>query len=538
MPSPTMSGPHAVAAAVRPPAPVGDVPAALGRELAKVSAHSGVFFAGTLFTAGAGYLFKLYTARVLGAEMLGLYALGLSLVSLLGVVGSLGLGGAATRFVAAYAGTGRLDLLRGFLVRGLGTLAVVSLGLGVALALGGGWIAERVYQAPALADYVWLFAAMLPISVVSGFLGQVLGGYQAIATRTVLTSFVSVSLTIGLSVAALSRGWGLRGYLVAQLVSALVTLALVARAVWRASPAGTWDREGTRPWPDRRVVAFAGSMMAISGLEFLLGQWDRVALGIYLDATAVGIYTVAATTVGFIPVLLQSVNSIFAPIIAAAHARGDRLLLAALFRTLTKWTFALTLPFAAVVVLWAPTIMGLFGEEFRSGSAILVAGTLGQLANCGAGSVGYMLIMSGHQGALVRVQVLVGVASALAYMVVAPVWGLSGVAIAAAISMTAANLLYLAAVRRLLGLLPYDPSYRRLIGPLLATMAASVGFRWMTGESPQPALVLIAAVGVAYAVFIATAIPRALDAQERRLLGQVGGSVARVVRRLGGTEGQ
>ena len=53
-----------------------------GRTLGQISRHSVVFFAGTLFTMAAGYLVKIYVARVLGAEQLGLYALGMTLVSL------------------------------------------------------------------------------------------------------------------------------------------------------------------------------------------------------------------------------------------------------------------------------------------------------------------------------------------------------------------------------------------------------------------------------------------------------------------------
>ncbi len=47
-------------------------------QVGSISRHSAVFFAGSLFTAGAGYLFKIYVARVLGADGLGIYALGMT----------------------------------------------------------------------------------------------------------------------------------------------------------------------------------------------------------------------------------------------------------------------------------------------------------------------------------------------------------------------------------------------------------------------------------------------------------------------------
>ena len=87
------------------------------RNMGQISRHSLMFFAGTIFTMGAGYLIKVYVARVLGAELLGIYALGMTLVSLAQLLGCLGLNGAAARYVAVYNATGRYGDLRGFLTR-------------------------------------------------------------------------------------------------------------------------------------------------------------------------------------------------------------------------------------------------------------------------------------------------------------------------------------------------------------------------------------------------------------------------------------
>src|SRR3954469_19687873 len=89
------------------------------QQIGTISRHSSVFFAGTIFTAAAGYLFKVYLARVLGASALGIYTLGMTIVGFLGIFNALGLPKSAVRFVATYCGTGQLDRLRGFLGRSL-----------------------------------------------------------------------------------------------------------------------------------------------------------------------------------------------------------------------------------------------------------------------------------------------------------------------------------------------------------------------------------------------------------------------------------
>src|SRR5580700_6031795 len=107
------------------------------RNLGQISRQSAVFFLGTLFTMGAGYLVKIYVARVLGAEQLGLYALGMTLVSLTQLLGTIGLNGTAARYVAVYSATGNLNELRGLLTRSVGIVVSLNLLLSFGLIFSG-----------------------------------------------------------------------------------------------------------------------------------------------------------------------------------------------------------------------------------------------------------------------------------------------------------------------------------------------------------------------------------------------------------------
>src|SRR5579884_3939812 len=88
------------------------------RHMGEVSRQSLVFFLGTIFTTAASYVFKVYVARKLGAERLGIYAIGMSVTGFLGLFPVLGLPDAASRFVSVYAVNRRMSHLRGFLRRG------------------------------------------------------------------------------------------------------------------------------------------------------------------------------------------------------------------------------------------------------------------------------------------------------------------------------------------------------------------------------------------------------------------------------------
>ena len=498
--------------------------------MGQISRHSAVFFLGTLFTAAAGYLFKIYVARVLGAGALGIYALGMTLVGFFGLFNGLGLPQAAVRFVAAYSATRQYDRLHAFFRRAFSLLAVANFALAGALFLVGPWLARTMYHAPELVLYLGLFAGLLVLSGFTTFLGQVLAGYKDVALRTVITSFIGSPLNIILGVILLAGGMGLRGYVLAQFASGAIVLVLLLVAVWKLTPRAALRLASVAPKMESEVFWFSAAVWGVSFLEFLLAQVDKIMLGIFQDIRQVGIYAIAAALVGFVPVALQSVNQIFSPTIADLHARGERELLGRIYQTLTKWIIGVTLPLAFVMIVYAKPLMRLFGPAFEAGWIVLILGTIGQLVNAGTGSVGYLLLMSGNQRRLIRVQMMMAVfVVAVTFALVRP-FGMVGVAFAAALTNVITNYLCLKEVRAALQISPYNRTYLRLLLPCLASIGVVVGFRFLvTGVHPEW-LPIAAASVIAYLMFGGLALLVGLDDDDRmivssiqrRLLGAVG----------------
>ncbi|MGB6385173.1 MAG: oligosaccharide flippase family protein [Terriglobales bacterium] len=497
-------------------------------EMGQISRHSAVFFAGTLFTAGAGYLFKIYLARVLGAELLGIYALGMTIVGFFGLFNGLGLAQTAVRFVAAYSATEQWQRLRGFLGGAFGVLLIGNVVLAAVMMTVGQRLARSLYHAPALIPYLHLFAVILVLGACSAFLGQVLAGYKDIALRTIITNFIGSPLNILFGVALLSLGFGLRGYLLAQVASAVVVSILLLAAAWRLTPKPARQASAAVPM-EREVFWFSAAAFGVSLLEFVLGQSDKILLGVFVDVRQVGIYSVAATLIAFVPVALQSVNQIFSPTIADLHARGDRALLGRLFQTLTKWILGLTLPLALVMIIFSKPLMRLFGPAFEAGWLVLTLGTLGQLVNAGVGSVGYLLLMSGNQARLIRVQAMMAVFMVMATFGLVRPFGMAGAALAAALTNALSNYLYLRQVRAALQMSPYNRSYLRLLGPCLASLVVTVGLRLLVRSSnlhlhPEWLWIGIALV-ISYASFFGLALLAGLNDDDKMIVAAIRGRV-------------
>jgi O-antigen/teichoic acid export membrane protein len=470
-------------------------------QVGHISRQSGIFLGGTLFTALFSYVFKVYLAHVLGAEELGLYALGMTLIGFIGIFNTLGLPQSAVRFVAQYKASGQFRELHGLLWRGAGWLILANVFFAGILLTFGRWVALRFYHSAALVKYLPLFALIMLAGVVTNFYGKVLAGYRDLKLRTLIVNFIGSPLNMVIAVVLISIGMGLRGYLAAQILSAIIVCILLLAAVHHFTPASARFWQHSSAAPRREVWSFSVAMLGVGVLEFVISQVDKIALGFYSGARQVGVYSIAAALVAYVPLFLGSVNQIFAPTIADLYARGEHVLLARLFQSLTKWVIGLTIPGALVAIVFAHPLMSIFGRDFESGWPILIIGTAGQLINCAVGSVGYLLLMSGNEKELIKAQSVMALVMVICCVILVPLSGMEGAAIAAALVNVGINLWNLVNVKRTLGIWPYNQSYLHLLAPMVVTSFVVLSLRKYASGLHHNWLSVALALAVAYSSF-------------------------------------
>jgi len=490
-------------------------------EMGRISRQSGIAFSGTIFTAVMGYAFKIYLARFLGASTLGLYALGMTVVSFLGIINVLGLPESAVRFVAMYSASKRYQQLRSLLWNGSWILLATNLAFSAILLRFGPWAVKRFYHSPQLTPYLPLFAAIMMTGAFNVFYGNVLTGYREVGRRTLIAKFVASPVTIAGSVLLIWLGYGLWGYLTAQIMSAVCVMVLLISFAWRLTPTEARSPNLSKLGIDREVWSFSAAMFGAGMMEFLMVQSDRVALGVYQGARDVGIYAVVASLIAYETIFLRSVNQIFAPVIADIHSRGEHALLGRLFQTLTKWILGLTFPLAIVFIVFARPIMAIFGHDFEAGWLLLVIGTCGQMVNCGVGSVGLLLLMSGHERRLVRVQIVMAAVMVLLCFKLVPLWGTLGAIVAAAVTNIGMNVWNLAEVRKVLKLSPYSRSYLKLLPSVGAAAIVTLFMEKALFLARAQVAVIVIALLLSYGVFFALAFAMGLDDDDRLITNAV-----------------
>lgn len=473
-----------------------------------ILAGTGQSAVGLVVAILATFATQVLITRVLGAPAFGVVTLATQGALVLGFFSRFGMDMAAVRRVAIDVGRGRRDRVRGVVSRA-SVIAVISSvvvgGAVFALAEPLARIFASGYEAPSDAVNAFRAAALaVPFTaLVQVYLGATRG--LKIMRHTLYVFWVGQPLGW---LALILLGWVVsRSVGVTSLAYAGSWIAATLWAAW------LWRREtrgfGHGPPAPGEVgdLLRYGAPRAPAALFSQLLFWtDLFVLAQFVPAfvsqAEVGIYAAAARAAQVILLFIIAVSLMFSPFVADLHARGERAKLDRLFKQLTRWTMAATLPLFIVLAIAPASALRLFGAEFGAGQVALLILLLGQLANVATGAVGFVLIMVGRTGWDLLVyagSVALDVAVAVALI---PVLGMEGAAVAGAVTMALSKVARLGLVWRFVRIQPFDRDYLRLAVPTAAGLAAGIVAHLLVAEGPwQLDLVLTgAAAGAAYLI--------------------------------------
>jgi O-antigen/teichoic acid export membrane protein len=176
-------------------------------------------------------------------------------------------------------------------------------------------------------------------------------------------------------------------------------------------------------------------MMMSSSVLIILGWIGTFVMGIYRESDEVGIYTVAVKVATLLNFCLQAVNSILAPKIAQKFAAAENKDYQSLITLATNIIFVISVFVAILVLIFNQTILGFFGEEFKSAKNLLFLLCIGQIVSSYCGSVGVVLQMTGKQVVYQYFMLTALVLNLILMFTLTPIYGAFGAAIASISSM-------------------------------------------------------------------------------------------------------
>jgi O-antigen/teichoic acid export membrane protein len=203
-----------------------------------------------------------------------------------------------------------------------------------------------------------------------------------------------------------------------------------------------------------RTLLRSGSVaMGMSaGVLALDAQVGLLVLGGADSARAAGVYAVAAQVTAVFAVLMFTMRTPLAPVIARLHSGEEPERLRRGVVGVTRGAFALSVLAALPLLVIPDTVLSIFGSGFEHGAGALRLLAVANLVNAFAAFNGLLLMMTGHERSAAGASACALALNVVLCLALVPAWGAGGAAAAALASVTLRNVLNTVQTRRLLGL--------------------------------------------------------------------------------------
>jgi O-antigen/teichoic acid export membrane protein len=456
-----------------------------------------------------------------GAAALALVTIGTQFAFVAAAGTRFGMDMAAVRSVAIETGAGHGGRIRGVVSRSAAIAAAVSLAVAAvtyAFAARLGDLFSEPGQEAAVEGVIRAAALSLPfIALTFVFLGGSRG--LKVMRHTLYVQWVGQPL---IWIALMVVLW--RVDKTASMAVYAYTLSWVCSA---AAAAWFWSRVSSPFSPEPVEAGIVGKLArygAPRAPAALLSQglfWvDYFVAAAYQSSGKVtrdelGVYSASVRVALAMVLFLTAVSYVFSPFVADLHARGERERLDGLFKAITRWTVAGTIPFLLLMLIVPGPLLQIFGgETFSGGTAALRILLIGQAVNVSVGASGFVLIMAGRTGWDLTVYALSFPLDVVLSLVLVSAFGIEGAAVAQTITIASSNAFRLFLVWRHVGIHPYDLRYARLLVPAAGCGGMMLAVHaWLSGTPWPVDLVGTAAAGMC--AYLVGVVAFALTADEK-----------------------
>jgi len=437
---------------------------AANQEIIIIARGAGIVFVGSIVGSGLKYLLHIILARNLGAELFGLFFLGLTIFKITEMITELGLPHGIIRYVSIFHGVKDIRRVKGIIVPSIKIALVAGTVLGTIIFFLSKTISVHFFHKPDLAIVLKFFAIILPFSTMTTMMVFSTQGFKIMKYKIFTRELLEPLLKIILITIIFLLGWGLLGVLFVYLF-VFVLVSVVAFLFLKKTFPAIVERNIESIYETKKLFNFSWPLFFVYFAGLLILYTDTLMIGYFKTSQDVGIYSVAHRTAFLVGIAIASFNSIFAPIISDLYSRREHRELEKLFKIVTKWIFSFSFPIFLLIVFFAKPILDIFGEEFTPGVKCLIILCIGWLIHSGVGSVGIMISMIGRPKLnLLNVSSILFL-NIILNLILIPEYGIVGAALATTLSISLIRIITLLEVYFILRIHPYQTD---ILKPIVA----------------------------------------------------------------------
>lgn len=405
--------------------------------------YSGVIVAFFVKVSGTGlaFLFSIILARLLGANGIGIYFIAFTIVSIGMTISRLGLDNAVLRFASVAHSENDLSTLASLYRKSFWITVIAGIGIS--------FCAYMIFNSLHIGNELRSVLSVMLLGVIPGALILLQGEFFKAIKMPGLATFVQVViLPLILVIGAIYLFW--EGNSTVNEVAYLFVIGtifslLLSGLIWNHFNTNIWQKKGV--FDTQLLLRTSLPLLMVSSMNLIMGWTDVLLLGAWTDSNTVGIYGISTRIASLTVFILTAVNSVVAPRFASMYALGEQKKLERLAQRSTGWMLVVVLPVVLFLLIFPDWVLQFFGSEFVKGSGVLRVLVIGQFINVCVGSVGYLLMMTGHEKLMRNNILFTACINLTGNIILIPLYGAMGAAMSTSFSIALMNVISFLQVR-------------------------------------------------------------------------------------------
>jgi O-antigen/teichoic acid export membrane protein len=487
----------------------GSVSADSHAQLGRIARGGALNLAGSVVSAVSSFLIVVAVANYFDENTAGMLFAATSLFIILEALTGLGTDTGMARFVLRFESQGRYGDVVTVLRSALVPASVASVLAAVALFVSAPWLAPLIGLGDAGGVQMLRVAAVaLPFATLNDVTLAATRAFGKMRPTVLVDSIlrctaqlvaVVVVGAMGAGAVALAGAWTLP-----YLLTAAIATTLMVRVV--RSRASRWPEHdpGDAPAVRREFWIYTWPRSIARVCQIAIQRADIIIIAAMIDPAAAAVYTAATRFVVLGQFSQVAIQRVLQPRLTALLSRDDHDTVRDVFKVSTAWSIALSWPLYLATACAAPLYLQIFGPGYRAdGVTVVVVMAIGMMLAMAAGPLDTLLLMAGGSRTSLWNTITALVVDIGLCLLLIPVWGITGAAVAWAASVVVRNAMTLVQVHRMNRITPFSRAAAVVAGAAVLCFAVPLLIVGAVSElTAATFLVTMVVGGGAYALLL------------------------------------
>jgi O-antigen/teichoic acid export membrane protein len=394
--------------------------------------------------AGSAFGLSVVIGQYYGVKDAGIFFISLSLIMVLAAFSRCGLDNTVLRFIGAEKSQNEsLNRSHSIMKKSLVVTVVASVISTILLIVLSESLAVKVFDKPELTKVIKNLAPSILGIAISTIIAMYYQGKGKVVKSVFLVNISSnlILILILTFIEDLQLEQAAFAFSMGSLIIATLSSLICMLSNRSESKSITWSELLSSCAP-LWIVVVMGQLTLWSG-QFIAGVW--------VSTEEIAQLAAAQRISMLTSFVLMAVNLVVAPKFSNLYHNNKNQELESLAKKSVRLMLVIAFPVLLLMILFPSNLLNIYGPGFSDGAVLLQILCLGQFINVLTGSVGFLLSMSGHEKDLRNAVLFSGPIAIIICLLLVPIYGVVGSAVATALAISCQNLVAAFWVKKRLG---------------------------------------------------------------------------------------